>query len=469
MSTAIHWFRRDLRITDNTALNAAIAAHTHVVPIHVLSAWEGAHQWCGAARQEFLCGCLASLAKNLEAKGGRLLIRQGAADAELEKLIRECGASAIYFNRDPDPFGRAMEIRVAAVAARLGVSVHACKDHAMHERDEVLTGDRKPFRVFTPYSRAWRSLEKADAAKTPARISTPPDLASLPLPTLATWKLKSDARIVEAGESAARKRLGRFLDGPVLRYAERRDIPAGENTSRLSQDFRFGLLSIREVYASCIALAKKTDASGRRGMDIFVNELVWREFYMQVLWHSPEVLAHEFQPKYRDLMWRSHWRPGERDAGEAFERWCAGQTGFPIVDAGMRELRATGFMHNRLRMITAMFLTKDLHIWWMHGESWFMRCLVDGEIASNNGGWQWSASTGTDAAPYFRIQNPWTQGSRFDPDGEYIRRWIPELRDVRADDLHRPPHGGESLAKGYSSPMLNHTTEREFALKMFAR
>lgn len=465
MSVAIHWFRRDLRLTDNTALNEA-ARHGQVVPLYVVSEWSGDHHWCGAPRQEFLCGCLASLARNIEHKGGRLILRRGRADAVLEKLVCETGAEAITFNRDPDPFGRVMEAKVAAMAHRLGVKVVACKDHALHERDEVLTGSGTPFRVFTPYARAWTKLDKPAPGKSPAKLSVPPGVASEPLPTLATWGLCSGATIIEPGEAAARKRLGRFLDGPVLGYAELRDIPAAQNTSRLSQDLRHGTLSIREVYARCMEVAAANPAR-RRSVEVFVNELIWREFYMQVLWHWPEVLAHEMQESYRDLKWRDHWRPEERIAGEDFARWCRGETGFPIVDAGMRELAATGFMHNRVRMIVAMFLTKDLRVWWMHGESWFMRRLVDGEIASNNGGWQWSASTGTDAAPYFRIQNPWSQSKRFDRDGDYIRRWVPELRDVPAARLHETP--AQRLAKDYPLPMVDHAAARDAALEMFRR
>ncbi len=469
MSLAIHWFRRDLRIVDNSALNAAVAAHDHVLPLYVLSEWRREHRWCGAARQEFLCGCLVSLAKNLAAKGGRLLVRQGRADVVLEALIRQTGAAAIYFARDPDPFGRGMEREVAAMAERLGVEVHAHKDHALHELDEVLTASGSAFRIFNPYARAWLRLDKPAPGRTLARLSTPPDVASLDLPTLATWGLQAEARIVEPGEAAARKRLGHFLDGPVLEYSTRRDFPAAENTSRLSQDLRWGLLSIREVYLKCCELADRADAAGRSSIRVFVNELIWREFYMQVLWHAPEVLEAEYQSEYRALKWRDHWRPEERAGGEPFQRWCAGQTGFPIVDAGMRQLAATGFLHNRVRMIVAMFLTKDLHVWWMHGESWFMRRLVDGEIASNNGGWQWSASTGTDAAPYFRIQNPWAQTKRFDAEGEYIRRWVPELRDVPAAKFCAAPAAGEALAKGYPPPMVEHSAERDAALEMFRR
>ena len=360
-----------------------------------------------------------------------------------------------------------MEMQVAAMAERLGVTVHPHKDHALHERDEVLTGGGTPFRVFTPYARAWLKLDKPAPGRTLSRLSTPPKIASLDLPTLAHWGLKSDARIVAPGEAAARKRLTRFLDGPVFDYGTLRDFPALENTSRLSQDLRWGLLSIREIHARCTELAVHATAAQRKSIRVWINELIWREFYFQVLWHTPEVLDYEFQPKYRVLKWRDHWRPEERAGGAEFQRWCAGQTGFPIVDAGMRQLAATGFMHNRVRMIVAMFLTKGLHVWWMHGESWFMRRLVDGEIASNNGGWQWSASTGTDAAPYFRIQNPWSQTRRFDPDGDYIRRWVPELRDVPGTRLREPAKA--LLARGYPPPMFDHAVERDVALDMFRR
>jgi deoxyribodipyrimidine photo-lyase len=469
VSTAIHWFRRDLRIADNSALSAAVTAHDHVVPVYVLSDWKGEHRWCGAARQDFLCGCLASLSKDLEAKGGRLIILQGEADKVLNKLCRETGADAIYYNRDPDPYGRAMETRVGKMAERLGVKVHALKDVALHERDEVLTGSRSPFKVFTPYAKAWLKLEKTAPHRTIGKISTPTGIQSKALPTLATWKLKVEATILKPGEAAARQRLSRFLDGPIFDYDAHRDQPGLDRTSRLSQDLRFGTLGIRDVYAQCASLARKSPPHRRRGIGIFINELIWREFYLQVLWHWPEVLDHEWQPERRGLPWRDHWRPEKQPGGEHFTRWCRGETGFPIVDAGMRQLLATGFMHNRLRMITAMFLTKDLHVWWMHGESWFMRNLVDGEIASNNGGWQWSASTGTDAAPYFRIQNPWAQTKRFDPEGDYIKRWVPELRDVPAAKFCDPPAPGLTLAPGYPPPMVDHRRERDAALEMFRR
>ena len=475
MSTAIHWFRRDLRLTDNTALNAALAAHDLVVPVYILSDWKGEHRWCGVARQEFLCGSLASLHRNLEAKGGRLIVRRGAADDVLEKLAREAGAEAIYFNRDPDPFGRDMETRIERVAERIGIKVHSLKDAAIREHDEILNGEGRPYKVFTPYARAWSKLPDVVPGKSAGRMAVPVRVASDPLPTLAHWNLKSEAKIIEPGEAAARRRLSRFLDARIFSYGLTRDLPEEDGTSRLSQDLRHGLLSIREVLHQCrhAASAAKTTAD-KTGVATFVNELIWREFYFQVLWHAPEVLRHEFQPECRALRWRAHWRPedserwnGDSAAHADFQRWCAGMTGFPIVDAGMRQLAATGYMHNRVRMIVAMFLTKDLRIWWMHGESHFMRLLVDGEIASNNGGWQWSASTGTDAAPYFRIQNPWSQTKRFDRDGIYIKRWVQELRDVSAARLCEPPAPGLPIVKGYPLPMLDHSVARDEVLAMF--
>lgn len=459
MPPVIHWFRRDLRLTDNTALAAAVASGQAVVPVYVLSDWKNAHSWTGPARQQFLCGSLASLARNLEAVGGRLIIRRGDAVEELRKLLEEAGASAIHTNRDPDPFGREVERKLEKMAANLGRRLHLHQDAAIHERDEVLTGQGRPFRVFTPYSKAWLKLNIPALSRSVTKLFTPPEVASLPLPTLETWGLHGSAEIIEPGERAARLRMRRFLAGPVLRYGALRNFPAGLGASRLSQDLRFGLLSPRELYSQCHQAMQQADAAGRRSIQIYVNELIWREFYLQILWHFPHVLESSFNPKYDDVPWEEN--------EEAFQRWCEGRTGFPIVDAAMRCLRATGYMHNRLRMITAMFLTKDLHLHWRRGEQYFMHHLTDGEIASNNGGWQWSAGTGADASPYFRIQNPWTQTLKFDPEGKFIRKWLPELRAVDPARLMQPPKNGLPLAKDYPLPMVDHAREREKTLRRF--
>ncbi|MDZ4404918.1 deoxyribodipyrimidine photo-lyase [Prosthecobacter sp.] len=454
--TVLHWFRRDLRLTDNTALHHATQAAPQVIPVYVLSDWKQNHGWTGPNRQHFLCGNLESLAKNLEALGSRLLIRCGRADAELERLLRETQAEAIYFNRDYDPFGRAMEKKIDAVCTRLGIQCHGFDDSVMHAPASVLTLNAQPYRVYTPYSKNWLNLDKA--VPLPRVTSLGPKAAekimSLPLPTLAHWQLPAPtAQIVPSGERAARERMKRFIDDGILKgYAANRNTPAGQTTSLLSQDLRHGLIGIRELYERC---AKVETAS------TYIKELAWREFYFAILWFYPNVFDEEFAPDWRGLPW-----PG---TDEAFQRWATGTTGFPIVDAGMRQLLQTGLMHNRLRMITAMFLTKDLHCDWRMGEAFFMQQLVDGENASNNGGWQWSAGTGADAAPYFRIQNPWLQSARFDPAGTYIKQWVPELKDVPAPLLHEPPKPGLPLAKGYPLPMVDHHTERDRCLAIFAK
>lgn len=460
MKTAIHWFRRDLRITDNTALAACSAAATEVVPVYILSKWEKLHRWTGPHRQEFLCGSLQVLHQSLASIGGRLVIRQGDAVEELVRLVRESGAGKIFYNRDPDPFGRAVEERLIKEAAREGFEVEGCKDVCLHERDEVLTATGGPFRVFTPYSKAWSKLPKAAPGGRLRKLTTPRKISSLELPTLASWHLTNGGAIIEPGEKAARTRLATFLAKRLPDYGAKRDFPSEPFTSRISQDLRFGLVSIREVVARGTQRAEELPAVKRANAGKFLSELIWREFYMQLLWHSPEVLEKEFQEKFRGMPW-----PG-KDAH--FERWAAGETGFPIVDAAMRELSATGFMHNRARMITAMFLTKDLHLDWRRGESYFLQQLTDGEIASNNGGWQWSAGTGADAAPYFRIQNPWTQTRRYDPEGKYIKNWVPELRDVPAGLFFAAPASGR-LAPNYPAPLVDHVVAREKTLEIFAR
>jgi len=460
----IHWFRRDFRITDNTALSAAVKAGEEVVPVYITSDWKGSHNWTGPARQEFLCGSLASLAKNLEAIGGRLIIRRGDAVAELEKLALETGATEIFANRDPDPYGRAVEARLDTMCRDKGLTLSLHKDVCVHERDEALTGQGTIFRVFTPYSKVWFGLPKPSPGPAIKKLQTPSGISSLPLPQLADWGLTPTATIPEPGERAARERLKAFVSGPIAEYGAQRDIMGVHGTSQLSQDLRFGLISPRQIYAAGKKSEEALPPEGRKSVMKYLAEIVWREFYMQLLWHYPELLEQEFNSTWRGMEW-----PGLPGVPDAFERWCAGITGFPIVDAAMRQLAATGWMHNRSRMITAMFLTKDLHLDWRLGEAFFMRSLVDGEIASNNGGWQWSAGTGADAAPYFRIQNPWSQTKRYDPDGCYIRQWIPELRNVSSASLLEPPVDGRPIAPGYPMPILDHSAERDRTMELFAK
>ena len=465
--TALVWHRRDLRLSDNPALHHAAKEADQVIPVYVLSSWKKNHDWCGAPRQKFLCGCLESLAKNYESAGAKLIIRQGDAAKELEKLVRESGADALYFNRDVDPYGIAKENEVTEKVGSMGCKISSFKDVVLHEKNEILTGSDNPYKVYTPYSNNWMGQEKDTPLSRPKKLSTPSGIDSLKLPTLKTWGLSEpDADILEPGERAARDRLKNALGGVIGSYDDTRntpDVSGGLTTSRISQDLRFGLLSCREVYAKAAAYHEdgRRSASQRKSAHVYLKEIAWRDFYMALLGHFPEVLEKEFKEDWRGLDW-------QEGSGENFERWQKGETGFPIVDAGMRELAATGFMHNRVRMIVSMFLTKDLRIHWMAGESHFMQKLVDGEIASNNGGWQWSAGTGADAAPYFRIQNPWTQTKSYDPEGKYIKQWVPELKDVAPKRLQEPPEDSP-FGNGYPTPVVNHKAEREKTLAWFKK
>lgn len=446
---AIHWFRRDLRLTDNTALNAALAQSHEVIPAYVLSSWKKTHPWTGPKRQKFLSECLHSLAQNLATFDSSLVIRQGQAVHELLALARETQADAIFFNHDVDPFGQEIEKSLAELSP---IPVHGFHDSTLHPPAFILKPDGSPYRVYTPFSKRWLALEKTPPAPRPQKISSPKKIPSLPLPTLATWGLiESDWDLPAGGERAARLRLKEALTSRLANYDDTRDIPSVAGTSRLSQDLRWGTLSIREVFHRAREV----------GSPQYLKELAWREFYFQILHHSPEVLDHEFNTVWRGLPWL--------EPDEKFEAWKEGRTGFPIVDAGIRELLKTGFMHNRVRMIVAMFLTKDLHLDWRLGEQFFAQHLLDGEIASNNGGWQWSAGTGADAAPYFRIQNPWSQSKRFDPQGIYLKKWIPELGGVHPKLLSDPPTDGKPLAPGYPGPILDHKTERERTLAIFKK
>jgi deoxyribodipyrimidine photo-lyase len=462
MLPVIHWFRRDLRVADNTALHHAAAQGAPVIPVYILSRWKNAHHWTGANRQHFLCGSLASLARNLETLSGRLIVREGEALEELRKLIDESGATAIHFNRDPDPFGKATEAKLAVLCSELGVACHGHDDVALHTPAAVLTQTGNPYKVYTPYSRNWLSLEKPAPLPKPKSLGTPPGIPSQPLPTVAHWGLETpSADLPEPGERAARARMDRAVSEIISGYSNRRDLPAEDGTSRLSQDLRYGLISIRTLFRKVSEARASASLSAQSSIDIYIKELAWREFYFAILHHFPHVLEHEFNTEWKGLPWD--------EPGAKFELWKQGRTGFPIVDAGMRQLLATGFMHNRVRMITAMFLTKDLHIDWKLGESHFMQHLTDGEIASNNGGWQWSAGTGADAAPYFRIQNPWSQTAKHDPDGKYIKRWIPELAKVHPKRFQAPPEDGRPLAPGYPLPCVDHKTERDRTLAIFKK
>lgn len=461
--TVIHWFRRDLRLTDNVALHEATQRSEKVATVYVASDWEGKHAWTGAGRQAFLCGCLESLDRNLDSVGGKLIIRKGDAVQELERLIDEVEAGAVFFNRDPDPFGAEEEKKLRELCRSRGIDCCDFQDVVLHEPGEVLTGSGTPYKVYTPYSNKWLDLDKPASVGTVKSIQSPDGIDSLPVPGVDHWGLAFEGDLLRSpGEKAARKRLDHAVKDVIGEYAETRNDPFADATSHLGPDLRYGTISVREVY-HCAEKARKAARSDsvRNSINTFQKQLGWREFFMAVLHHHPEVLETDFNSDWRGLHWDD---PGDDDK---FVKWKEGRTGFPIVDAGMRQLAETGYMHNRVRMITSMFLTKDLHVHWKHGESHFMQHLLDGEIANNNGGWQWSAGTGADAAPYFRIQNPWTQTGRFDKEGRYIKRWLPELEKVEPKRFTKPPEDGKPLAADYVLPIVDHSAERDKTLARF--
>lgn len=461
----IHWFRRDLRLSDNTALHQATTDSEKVLPVYVQSDWEGNHHWTGPGRQAFLCGCLESLSKNIDHAGGRLIFRRGEAVEELEKLIDESKAEAVYLNRDVDPHGKKVEEKLKKLCREKGIEFCDFKDAVLHEADEVRTKSGGPYKVYTPYSNSWFDVDKPDSVNAVRTIHTLTTIKKGDLPKVKDWDVKyNDDLLREPGEKAARKRLKRALAEVIGDYGDKRNDPFADATSHLGPDLRWGTLSVREVFHEAEEARNATRSQSKaKNIHTFQKQLAWREFFMAILHEFPEVLDTDFNEDWRGLKWDD---PSARDK---LERWQKGQTGFPIVDAGMRQLAETGYMHNRVRMITAMFLTKDLHIHWRQGEAHFIRHLLDGEIANNNGGWQWSAGTGADAAPYFRIQNPWTQTERYDKEGKYIKRWLPELADIDPKKFTKPPEDGDKLCADYFEPIVDHGEERENTLERFKK
>lgn len=459
---AVAWFRRDLRLHDHPALTAALAEADAVVPLFVFDDSLLTGRWPAPNRVWFMRESVAALSGALAERGAALRILRGRPADVVPAFAREIGASDVYLTRDATPYARARDRAVAARAAGLGIAVHATPGLYVHEPDEVVSREGRPFAVYGAFRRAWAASPRRAVLTAPDRVPGPagssggrPD----PVPPVAA-PTADPALIPAPGEVAARERLARWLDGGVEAYADARNRLDLDGTSRLSQDLRFGLLSPVEVVARA-----EGPGDGRR---VFVSEVAWREFYAHVLWHQPRVARESFRADLAGLPWRI-------DAA-AREAWCDGRTGYPVVDAAMRQLHASGFVPNRARMIAASFLVKDLLLDWRTGEVEFMRHLVDGDVASNNGGWQWTASTGTDPQPYFRVFNPVLQGRRFDPDGAYVRRWVPELRHVPAALIHAPwlMSGTEQAAAGcrigvdYPAPIVDHAEARERALAAYA-
>jgi deoxyribodipyrimidine photo-lyase len=484
-TTAIHWFRRDLRLHDNAALAAALERYAQVVPVFLFDPYLLKSANAAPARLVFLLRCLEALDENLRRSGSRLIVRIGRPAEVLSRLVQETGAAALSFNRDYTPYALARDAQVTTRVQAQGAAVASYQDEVLVEPGELTTKSGVPYTVFTPYSRAWRN---ALAAQPPVPTALPlerlrlTDARLMNLPTeplaLPAWasQAKEAAQWVHlaGGEEAGLARLHRFLDLAnslgIAGYARQRNLPALDATSRLSAFFKFGALSVRMAYT----LAEEARRQTRNDMiyasiSAWINELAWRDFYIQILAQFPYVRGGAFKRDYDRLEW-------ENDQ-QLFQAWCEGQTGYPLVDAGMRQLRQEAWMHNRLRMTVAMFLTKDLLVDWRWGERYFMQHLVDGDLAANNGGWQWSASTGTDAQPYFRIFNPVNQSERFDPDGTYIRRYVPELRRVPTRFIHAPwempleeqRRAGCHIGKEYPAPIVEHHARREQAIALYRR
>jgi len=455
---ALHWFRNDLRLRDNTALAEMAARADAWLPVFV---WDPRLVGDGSTpRVRFLLDCLRRLAHSLAERDVPLLVRSGRPERVLAKLTDETKATLVSFNADTTPFAKQRDTAVREALEKRGVEVAACVDRVIRVAADVRTGSGGPYSVYTPYRTKWWKLWRDDP-RPPQRVPRLPAaipgfarearraLADLP-------ESQTDFDLPTGGEAAARRRLDRFLEASAADYARDRDRPEVDGTSRLSPYLRFGAISIRECFDRA-GTAMAADERLEKGLGKWLDELIWREFYAAILEEHPRVLRGSYRREYDRLEWN--------DDPEGFAAWCEGRTGYPIVDAGMRQLRASGWMHNRVRMIVASFLTKDLLIDWRAGERFFFERLVDGDPASNNGGWQWAASTGTDAQPYFRIFNPVSQGERWDPQGRYVRRWLPELRDVEDRYVHAPWQG--SLPRGYPPPIVDHAERRETALARF--
>ncbi|MCX8085656.1 MAG: DNA photolyase family protein [Rhodocyclaceae bacterium] len=459
-SAALVWFRRDLRDFDHAALAAALRGHARVHCAFVFDRDLLAHLPKDDRRVDFIYRSLRELERALAAKGGGLIIRHGRAVEEIPRLAAQLGVAAVHANRDHEPYARWRDGEVAARLAADGRRFFDHKDQTIFERDELLTRAGTPFTVFTPYARAWREklspedLAEHECTPRPGQLVRP--AAVPPAPTLAEIGFNSTDLRLPAGMSGGARLFADFLTR-IGRYHQTRDYPAIRGVSYLSPHLRFGTVSIRRLVAA--ALERSLAADGQ-GAAAWLTELIWREFYQMILWQRPDVVEHCYRRECDALVWD--------DAPHLFSAWCEGRTGYPLVDAAMRQLAQTGWMHNRLRMLTASFLTKNLGLDWRLGEAHFARLLLDVELASNNGGWQWAAGTGCDAQPWFRIFNPVTQSEKFDPQGQFIRRYLPELEGVPDEFIHAPWKMPRPPAN-YPPPIVDHAAARQRTLVRFGR
>ena len=464
MSAALVWFRRDLRLQDHAALHHALKSFDRVHCAFVFDSTILDRLPRCDRRVEFILRAVEEVDAGLRAMGGALIVRHGDPVVEIPRLAAELGASAVVANRDYEPaaIARDTEIRRRLASA----DFQDCKDQVIFERDELMTQGGTPFSVFTPYKNAWlKRLAAADLRAWPIEeysghlaaprdAAVPPGLRDLGFETTDLKQLR-----MPTGMSGAQALFRDFIER-IDDYAARRDFPAVKGSSYLSAHLRFGTISIRQ-------LAAYAQAQASRGAATWLSELIWRDFYHAILWHHPHVATQCFKPACDALRWD--------EAPDLFAAWCTGRTGYPLVDAAMRQLSHAGWMHNRLRMVTASFLTKDLGLDWRQGEAWFAEKLLDFDLAANNGGWQWAASTGCDAQPWFRIFNPVTQSEKFDAEGRFIRRYVPELACVPQKFIHAPwkMSAAEQAACGlrighdYPAPVVDHAVARARTLARF--
>ena len=445
---AVMWFRRDLRLADNPALLDACESDG-VLPLFVLdpALWEPA----GISRRWYLSGSLRALDVSLQGQDARLTVRRGRPEEEVLRAAQEVGATRVHVAADYGPYGHQRDLDVEKVLADAGVELVRTGSPYAVAPGRVKNGSGDPYKVYTPFSRGWAEHGWRDPVDPPQGASwlTSEESVEIPDP-----ELPEGLELPEAGEESARRQWAAYVEEHLKDYDDERDRPDLDTTSRMSRHLKWGEIHPRTMLA---------DLKGRtgKGAASYKRELAFREFYADVLFAAPHSARDYLHPEFAAMEYD--------EPGEQLEAWKQGRTGFPIVDAGMRQLRHSGWVHNRVRMIVASFLVKDLHLEWQLGGRHFLQWLVDGDLASNQHGWQWTAGCGTDASPYFRIFNPTTQGKKFDPDGDYIRRWVPELRDVPAKHIHEPSASPDGLPEGYPQPIVDHKHERQESLDRYEK
>ncbi len=464
MNSALVWLRRDLRLYDHAALYHATSQAQRVVAVFIFDTDILADLPCEDRRVEFIWASLVALKSELETHGSSLIVRHGRAVELIPQLAAEYQADAVFCNRDYEPQAIARDAEVSERLQFDGRTLHSYKDQVIFECDEVLTQAGKPFGVFTPYKNAWlKRLTPFYLQAYPVRTEAFAAMPVQPLPSLAELGFAPTnlAQLpVKPGSDGAEQTWQDFQTR-IESYQVTRNFPAIKGPSYLSVHLRFGTLSIRQ-------LANYAYHHGGAGAETWLSELIWREFYQQVLWHHPQLAAGQtYKADFNDIVWPN--------PDGHFAAWCEARTGYPLVDAAMRQLNQTGYMHNRLRMVAAAFLVKDLHVDWRLGEAYFAQHLIDFDLAANNGGWQWSASTGCDAQPWFRIFNPITQSEKFDPEGKFIKRYLPELAALPAKYIHAPWQLTAaqqqlyqiSIGVDYPAPLVDHAVARNITLSMF--